>query len=99
MCVKQLAWPWRILSLPLACFQSLNPALVKARGRNYVRTSVNFRAFNWNDRPQIQMVGHYDRAHYLVSSSGLVNPQRACASEYASCFVFMSAFNIGSVRE
>ena len=27
------------------------------RGRNYMRTSVNFRAFNWNDRPQIQMVG------------------------------------------
>ena len=36
-----------------------------------MRTSVNFRAFNWNDRPQIQMVGLYDRAHYLVSSNGL----------------------------
>ena len=51
------------------------------RGRNFMRTSVNFRAFNWNDRPQIQMVGLYDRAHYLVSFSGLVNPQRACASK------------------
>ena len=40
-----------------------------------MRASVNFRKFNWNDRPQIQMVGLYDRAHYLVSSSGLVNPR------------------------
>ena len=55
--------------------------MTQCRGRNYVRTSVNFRAFNLNDRPQIQMVGLYDRAHYLVSFSGLVNPQRACASE------------------
>ena len=23
----------------------------KPRDRNYMRTSVNFRAFNWNDRP------------------------------------------------
>ena len=29
----------------------LAPARPNTRGRNYIRTSVNFRTFYWNDRP------------------------------------------------
>ena len=36
----------------------------QGRGRNYVRSSVNFRTFYWDDRPLIRTVGRRDRAFF-----------------------------------
>ena len=48
------------------------------RGRNNVRTSVNFRAYCPNDRPQQCLCGHCVQTYPIAIAVCIVVPQIAC---------------------